>query len=212
MIFHEKSSLPSFCPCSSIPSRCSFVISFTLGLAWFLISALSLRYVFTSCSTLWNSVGEISPSCIACEMILAILSNLLWASSVIASCFSCFPVKILKDFRVMAVTRERSRLVPLKAIPTGNPTLLGNAVMEIPPVLTVDVIRPVSTIPVIILNHFIFLAICSRTSISLRKYASILDNLFNRYDCGSCGAVGFKSSLSYTLIVYLIAADRMSSR
>ena len=69
----------------------------------------------------------------------------------------------------MAVARERSRLVPLKAIPTGNPTLLANAVMEIPPVITVDVIRPVSTIPVIILNHFIFLAICSRTSISLRK-------------------------------------------
>ena len=94
----------------------------------------------------------------------------------------------------MAVARERSRLVPLEAIPTGNPTLLANAAINIPSVITVDVIRPVSTIPVIVLNRFIFLAICSRTSISLRKYASISDNLFNRYDdCGSCGAVGFKS-------------------
>ena len=50
---------------------------FYFGLAWFLISALSLRYFSTSCSTLWNSVGEISPSCIACEMILVMLSNLL---------------------------------------------------------------------------------------------------------------------------------------
>ena len=93
----------------------------------------------------------------------------------------------------MAVARERSRLVPLKAIPTGNPIPLANDAMHIPPVITVDVIRLVSTIPVIVLNRFIFLADCSRTSISLRKNASISDKLFNRYDCGSCGAVGFKS-------------------
>ena len=91
----------------------------------------------------------------------------------------------------MTVAKERSWLVPLKAIPTGNPTTpLGNAAIEIPPVITVDVIRPVSTMPVIILNRFIFLEICSQTSISSRKNASISDNLFNRYDCGSCGAVG----------------------
>ena len=92
----------------------------------------------------------------------------------------------------MAVARERSRLVPLKAIPTGNPTPLANVAMlipPVPPVITVDVIRPVSTIPVIVLNRFIVLAICSGTSISLRKYASISLNLFKRYDCGSCGAV-----------------------
>ena len=128
-----------------------------------------------------------------------------------ASCFSCFTVKILKDLRVMAVTRERSRLVPLKAIPTGNPTPLANAAIEIPPVITVDVIRPVSTIPVIVLNRFIFLAICSRTSISLRKYASISDNLFKRYVCGFCGAVVHLSFIVYILIIYLIAGDRMPS-
>ena len=56
----------------------------------------------------------------------------------------------------MAVARERSRLVPLKAIPTGNPVPLANAAMLILPVITVDVIRPVSTILVIVLNHLIF--------------------------------------------------------
>ena len=100
-------------------------------------------------------------------------------------------MKILKDFRVMAVTREKSRLVPLKAIPTGNPTPLANAAIETPPVITVDVIKPLSVISVVVLNGFIFSAICSRTSISLKKNVSILDNLFNRYDRGSCGAVGF---------------------
>ena len=60
-----------------------------------------------------------------------------------------------------AVARERSRLVALKAMPTGNPTPLANAAVEIPPVITVDVIRPVSTIPVILLNRFIFLTSCS---------------------------------------------------
>ena len=126
-------------------------------------------------------------------MILAMLSNLLWASSLIASCFSYFTVKILKDFHAIAVATERSRLVPLKVIPACNPTPLANAAMLIPPVIAFNVIRSVSTMPVIVLNRFIFLAICSRTSISLRKYTSISDNLFNRYDCGSCGAEGFKS-------------------
>ena len=70
---------------------------------------------------------------------------------------------------------------------------LANAATEISPVITNDVIRLVSTILVIALNRFIFLAIFSRTSISLRKYASISDNLFNRYDFVSCGAEGFKS-------------------
>ena len=93
----------------------------------------------------------------------------------------------------MAVARDRSWLVPLKAIPTGNPTPLANATIDIPPVMNVDVIRPVSMIPVIVLNRFIFLAIYSRTSISLRKYASISLNLFKLYVCGLCGAVGFKS-------------------
>ena len=93
----------------------------------------------------------------------------------------------------MAVARERSRLVPLKTIPTGNPTPLTNTAIEIPPVMTVDVIRLVPTIPVIVLNRFIFLANFSRTSVSLIKYASILDNLLNQCVSDSCGAVGFKS-------------------
>ena len=100
-----------------------------------------------------------------------------------ASCFSCFTVKIVKDFCVMAVTREKSRLVPLKAIPTGNPTPLANAAIETPPVITVDVIRPLSVISLVVLNGFIFSAICSRTSISLKKCLNLR--------LGSCGAVGF---------------------
>ena len=90
------------------------------------------------------------------------LSYLAWASSLIALCFSYFTMKILKDFRVIAVAREKSRLVLLKAIPTGNPTPLANPAMLIPPVITVDVIRLVSTIPVVVLNCFSFLAICSQ--------------------------------------------------
>ena len=58
----------------------------------------------------------------------------------------------------MAVAKERSRLVQPKAIPTGSPTPLASATIEIPPVITVDVIRPLSTIPLIVLNRFIFLA------------------------------------------------------
>ena len=76
-----------------------------------------------------------------------------------ASCFSCFTVKVLKDFRVITVARERTRLAPLKAMPTSRATPLANAAIEIPPVITVDGIRPVSMMPLIVLNRFSFLAI-----------------------------------------------------
>ena len=82
-----------------------------------------------------------------------------------ASCFSCFTVKVLNDLRVMTVVREKSKPVPLKVMPTGKPTPLANAAIEYLPVVTVDVIRPLSTIPVIVLNRFIFSASCSRASI-----------------------------------------------
>ena len=81
--------------------------------------------------------------------------------------------KGFKRFFCYDCARERSRLVPLKAMPKGRPTPLANAATEIPQVITVDVIKPVSTIPVIVLNRFIFLAVPSRTSTSLSKYASI---------------------------------------
>ena len=41
-------------------------------------------------------------------------------------------------------------------MPKGNPTPLANAAVEIPPVITADVIRLVSTMPVIVLNRFFF--------------------------------------------------------
>ena len=60
-------------------------------------------------------------------------------------------------------TREKSRLVPLNAIPTGRPTPLANAAMEIPPAITVDVIRPLFTRFIIVLNCFNFFACHSKT-------------------------------------------------
>ena len=90
---------------------------------------------------------------------------------------------MLKVFGVVTVAREKSGLAPLRAMPTGNPTPLANAAIDNPPVITVDVIRPVSTIPVIVLNRFILLAICSRTSISSRKNASISVSFFKEYVC-----------------------------
>ena len=95
-----------------------------------------------------------------------------------ALCFSCFTVKVLKDLRVMTVAREGSRLSPLKAMPTGRPTPLANAAIEIPPKITVDVIRPMSTMHMIVLNHFSFLTIRLRTSVSSRKYTLISVDFF----------------------------------
>ena len=53
------------------------------------------------------------------------LSNLLWARNLIASCFSCFTMNILQGFRVMAFARERSRLAPLKAISNRQSNTTG---------------------------------------------------------------------------------------
>ena len=100
-----------------------------------------------------------SPYCIACEMILAMLSNLLWASSLIELCFPCFAVRVLGIFHVMDVPRVEARLVTLKTIPTGNPTPLANAEVEIFPVITADVIRILFAMPAIVLNFFFFFCI-----------------------------------------------------
>ena len=90
-IIRKKFSSPAFLSCPSIFARFSFMIIFSLVMAWLLISALSLRYFSFSCNILWNSVGELSlTSYIACEIILAVLSNLPWASSFMESCFSVY--------------------------------------------------------------------------------------------------------------------------
>ena len=176
-IFCKKSFIPSFLPCSSNFCGCFFLICLAMASAWFIISAFNLRYFSTSWSTLSNSVGEISPSCIACEMILDMLSNLLWARNLMESCFSRLTLRGLEDFRMAVVITERNRLAPPKAIPAGNPTPFANAAIDIPPVIAVNVIRSVSTMLAIVMNRFIFLALCSRFSISLRKYASISNDI-----------------------------------
>ena len=49
----------------------------------------------------------------------------------------------------MTVAREKSRLVPINAIPKGRPTPFENAAIETSSVITVGVIRPMSTMLVI---------------------------------------------------------------
>ena len=133
--------MPSFLSCSTSSSCSSFVICFILVLGWCLICFLSLPYFPTSFNTSWNSMDEMSPCYIACEMILTMLCNLPWASSLTASCFSCFVVNILNYLCVITVAREKSRLFLPNAIPTERLTIRANATMEIPPVIAVDAVR-----------------------------------------------------------------------
>ena len=72
-------------------------------------------------------------------------------------------INILKDFCVIVVAREKSMIISLNAIPTRRSTQFANAAIEMPSVITVDVMKPVSTILAIVLNHFIFFAGHSRT-------------------------------------------------
>ena len=78
------------------------------------------------------SGGYIPRVCMACEMISVMLSNLLWASSMMASCFFCFTVNSLEDFRVATFKRKRTTPKPPKAAPTCSPTPLANAGIESP--------------------------------------------------------------------------------
>ena len=57
-------------------------------------------------------------------------------------------------------------VAPCNATPTAKPAPLANGVRETPLVKSVDIIRPVSSALIIVLNHFIFFANFSQTSIS----------------------------------------------
>lgn len=77
-------------------------------------------------------------------MTLTMPSNLLWVSSLIALCFSCFKENILNDFLVITVRRERSSLVPVNVVSTDRHVQLVNAAIESPSVVTADAISPIN--------------------------------------------------------------------
>ena len=65
-------------------------------------------------------------------------------------------LNILKHFFGIAVPRGKSRVVPLNALPKDRSLPFENVVLETLPVITVDVIRPISTMLVNAWNRFIF--------------------------------------------------------
>ena len=75
------------------------------------------------------------PSCIACDMISAMLSNLLCASSLNALCFPCFTVNILKTFCV--TDKQKINYVHLME---SQQVGLANEAIETTQVIFVDVI------------------------------------------------------------------------
>ena len=83
----------------------------------------------------------------------------------------------------MITIAKNCRRVPLSEMPTVTPTSLANKAMKTPPVITIDIIRPVPKMLVIVLHRFIFL---SRFQ-ELQLYQDIY------LHCGSCRVVGFRS-------------------
>lgn len=73
--------------------------------------------------------------------------------------------KCFKEFLWFAVA-----LVSLNAFLTGKPDPITNSAIESSPVITVNVIRPVSSTLVNVLNHFTFFASLSQTSASLNLF------------------------------------------
>ena len=101
-------------------------------------------------------------------------------------------VKVLEDFRVVTVAREKSRLVSLKAMPAGRPAPLANAAIEIHPVIIVIIVRPVSMIPVIELNCFIFFDNPFTYFNFVQQICLNFSSFFKEYVYGSCGVIGFR--------------------
>ena len=81
---------------------------------------------------------------------------------------------------MVIVKRGRTTSSPPQASPTGRAALLANAGIEAPPAITAEVVKPVSTMSMIVFNHFLFFAFRLWASISSRKNASVSGNFFNR--------------------------------
>ena len=86
------------------------------------------------------------------------LSSFLCASNFISLCFFSLILTILIVFRVIAVAKDKDRLVAERLKPTGNPIPLAIAAIEIPPIIEVVVIKLVSRTAVIVRKRFIFFA------------------------------------------------------
>ena len=65
-------------------------------------------------------------------------------------------VNILKHLCVIAVPKEKKKLVSLNVIPKYRPIPVVNAALETPSVIAVDVIRRVFAMVVITTNAFLF--------------------------------------------------------
>ena len=134
-----------------------------------------------------------------------------------ASCFPCFTIWLLENFCVATVKRERTTPSPPKAAPTGRPALLANAGIEAPPAITAEAIKPVSTISMIVFNCFFFFASRLRASFHQEKMPQF--QLISLIDMFAVLVVlkglNLKKFLFhcriYSLFIYLIVGDRMSS-
>ena len=138
-------------------------------------------------------------------------------------------VKILKDFRVTAAGIEKC---PPYSITTGQPAPVANTAIETATVITVDVIRPVSSTLATALNRFIYLANLLGTSVSSRLIPQIqliflreifvpslvLQNLdlgrfySSRYGRGSCFLFDICTYNSFGIIGLLFSSKMLKSK
>ena len=99
-------------------------------------------------------------------------------------------VKILKDFRVTAAGIEKC---PPYSITTGQPAPVANTAIETATVITVDVIRPVSSTLATALNRFIFYGQPFRNFSFIKAYPSNSVNFFKGNICAFFGVAEFRS-------------------
>lgn len=131
-----------------------------------------------------HNSNEMHLFCIASKVKSSMLSKLTCVTSLSASFLLPYG-KCFKEFLWFAVA-----LVSLNAFLTGKPDPITNSAIESSPVITVNVIRPVSSTLVNALNHFTFFASLSQNSTSLNEFVSNF-KFFDQYVCGFCGTADF---------------------
>ena len=71
----------------------------------------------------------------ACDINVSMLLSLLLANIRVLSCFFFFFLVIFNNFLFIPVVREKNKVKPALAIPTGAPTILVNEIIDTPPLV-----------------------------------------------------------------------------
>ena len=79
----------------------------------------------------------------ACDTKVLMLLSLLLANIIIVSCFFFLFLVMFSNFLAIPVVREKNKVRLALAIPTGDPTILVNEIIDTPPPAALKTIKAI---------------------------------------------------------------------